>query len=189
MLSTVRITCNFFTGECSPGSERTVMIKAVLKLRKSKLKLGVLKLSQGASPRLDNLTREQNLKAGRLVGGWLSLGPLKGSTVGVPLCTLPPRGEACPLGERTAAWAVVTSLTTRGGLRHSDTQAPWGALVVGKAQDPRSSKGEGCPPPPSCALSTGPNQSVGGGSLGHRCFLEFSTPSLFDPRVLAPPGP
>ena len=61
------------------------MIKAVLKLRKSKLKLGVLKLFQGASPRLDTLTQEQNLKAGRLVGGWLSLGPLNGSTLGVPL--------------------------------------------------------------------------------------------------------
>lgn len=84
------------------------MIKAVLKLWKSKLKLGVLKLFPGASPRLDTLTRQQNQKAGRLVGGWLSLGPLKGSTLGVPLCTLPRRGEACLLGERTAAWAVVT---------------------------------------------------------------------------------
>lgn len=84
------------------------MIKAVLKLWKSKLKLGVLKLFPGASPRLDTLTRQQNRKAGRLVGGWLSLGPLKGSTLGVPLCTLPRRGEACLLGERTAAWAAVT---------------------------------------------------------------------------------
>ena len=56
---------------------------------------------------------------------------------------------------------------TSGVASDTQTVAPWGALVVGKAQDLRRSKGEGYPPPPSCALSTWANHSVGGGGLGH----------------------
>ena len=159
-------------------------IKAVLKLRKSKLKLGVLKLFQGTSPRLDTLTREQNLEAGHC--GWLaSLGPLKGSTLGVPLCTLPWRREACPLGERTAAWAVVTSVTTRAAFNCGTVGSPGGGEGTGYPKP----QGEGYPPPPSCALNTGAKESAGRGGLGHGRFLEFSTPTLFDPTVLAPPAP